>query len=78
MAVTNDHNKAEPKTLDVVALLADLPDAGLAQGQVGTVVETLDRETVMVEFSDDDGRAYAVLPCPISGLLTLRYAPAEA
>ena len=29
------------KELDVVALLRDIPEAKLVQGQVGTVVETL-------------------------------------
>jgi hypothetical protein len=30
---------------------------GLARGQVGTVVESLDDEAALVEFSDEDGRA---------------------
>ncbi len=47
-----------PQVLDVVALLENLPDAHLPHGQVGTVVEALDPDTVPVEFSDD-GRAYA-------------------
>jgi hypothetical protein len=64
--------------LNVVALLADRPVEGLARGQVGTVVETLDDETVLVEFSDDNGRAYAVTPCPRSGLLVLHYEPEAA
>jgi len=42
-----------PSVLDVVALLADLPAAGLARGQVGTIVEQLDDRTLLVEFSDD-------------------------
>jgi catabolite regulation protein CreA len=64
--------------LDVVALLADLPAAGLARGQVGTVVEMVGRDTVLVEFSDDDGRAYAIVPCPIADLLVLHYVPEAA
>ncbi len=67
-----------PATLDVVALLADVPVAGLARGQVGTVVETLDDKTLLVEFSDDDGRAYAIAPCPRSNLLVLHYVPQAA
>jgi hypothetical protein len=66
-----------PALLDVVALLADHP-GGLARGQVGTVVETLDEKTVLVEFSDDEGHAYAVAPCPNSELLVLHYAPEAA
>ena len=61
--------------LDPVALLADLPAAGLARGQVGTVVEVLDETNALVEFSDDDGRAFAILPCPRAELLVLHYLP---
>jgi hypothetical protein len=61
--------------LNVVALLADVPARGLARGQVGTVVEVLDDNTALVEFSDDDGRAYAVAPCPREDLLVLHYEP---
>jgi hypothetical protein len=63
-----------PLELDVVALLADLPEAGLARGQVGTVVEPIDDNTTLVEFSDDDGRAYAIVPCARQDLLVLHYA----
>jgi Domain of unknown function (DUF4926) len=68
----------EPSVLDVVALLADFPAEGLARGQVGTVVELLDEETVLVEFSDDQGRAYAVAPASRSQLLVLHYVPQAA
>jgi len=67
---------SRPSALDVVALLADLPGVGLARGQVGTVVELLGKYTVLVEFSGDDGRAYAT--CPIAELLVLHYVPAVA
>jgi hypothetical protein len=64
--------------LDVVALLSDQPGERLARGQVGTVVELLDERTVLVEFSDDDGRAYAIAPCPRTELLVLHYVPEAA
>ena len=64
--------------LDVVALLADAPADGLARGQVGTVVELLDSQTVLVEFADDEGRAYAIAPCPRADLLVLHYVPKAA
>lgn len=67
-----------PSLLDVVALLTDLPAQHLARGQVGTVVERLDRETLLVESSDDQGRAYAVAPCPRTELLVLHYVPEAA
>jgi hypothetical protein len=67
-----------PALLDVVALLSDLPMQRLARGQVGTVVELLDDSTSLVEFSDEQGQAYAVAPCPRSELLTLHYLPEVA
>lgn len=47
--------------LDTVALIDDLPERQLARGEVGTVVEILDREVFEVEFSDDQGATYAEL-----------------
>jgi hypothetical protein len=64
--------------LDVVALTADLPDKGLLRGQVGTVVETLAPGVFEVEFSDDQGRAYAQLALRDSQLLVLHYQPQQA
>jgi Domain of unknown function (DUF4926) len=65
----------KPSHLDVVALLTDLPAQHLSRGQVGTIVEQLDDQTSLVEFNDDQGRAYAVAPCPRTELLVLHYAP---
>jgi Domain of unknown function (DUF4926) len=67
-----------PSLLDVVALLTDLPEHRLARGQVGTVVEQLDDKTLQVEFSDDQGRAYAIAPCRGDDLLILHYLPEAA
>ena len=67
-----------PSLLDVVALLTDLPTQRLARGQVGTIVEQLDDMTSLVEFSDDQGRAYAVAPCRRKDLLVLHYVPEAA
>jgi len=67
-----------PSLLDIVALLTDLPAQRLARGQVGTIVEQLDDKTLLVEFSDDQGRAYAVASCPRMELLVLRYIPEAA
>jgi hypothetical protein len=64
--------------LNAVALLTDLPAHRLARGQVGTVVERLDDETLLVEFSDDQGSAYAIAPCPQEELLILHYVPEAA
>ena len=64
-----------PSLLDVVALLTELSAHRLARGQVGTVVEQLDDKSVLVEFSDDQGRAYALAPCTRQELLVLHYVP---
>jgi hypothetical protein len=71
-------NDKQPSVLDVVALLADLPAQKLARGQVGTVVESLDSDTALVEFSAEDGRAFAIVPCPRRDLLVLHYVPEAA
>jgi hypothetical protein len=57
-----------PGLLDVVALLVDHPDFGLWRGAVGTVVEPLDDQTALVEFSDDLGRAQAIVACHYADL----------
>ncbi len=75
MAAKKSDAKKGPAELDVVALLAEVPAHGLPRGQVGTVVEVLDANTALVEFSDDNGRAYAVVPCARSSLLVQRYVP---
>jgi hypothetical protein len=67
----------EPRLLDVVALLSDLPEHGLVRGQVGTVVELLDG-AYEVEFSDDEGRTYAELAIRRDQLLVLHHRPQQA
>lgn len=65
-------------TLDSVALLSDRLTDNLARGQVGTVLADLDVETVLVEFCDDQGRAYAVVACGKADLIVLHYVPHAA
>jgi hypothetical protein len=46
-----------------VALTEDIPERGLTRGQIGTVVEHLERagdRALLVEFSDEQGRTYAM------------------
>ena len=69
---------ANIRLLDVVALTSDLPEKGLVRGQVGTVVEFLAPDAYEVEFSDDEGRAYAQLPLRDQDLMILHYQPHEA
>jgi Domain of unknown function (DUF4926) len=57
----------------VVALLEDLPEQGLVRGQVGTVVETWDRGVYEVEFSDENGRTYAMVALKAEQLMRLHH-----
>ena len=63
----------ELELLSVVALLRDNATHGLVRGQVGTVVERLNEGVVEVEFSDDNGRTFALLPVPVDQLLPLHH-----
>ena len=65
-------------TLDVVALLEDVPSKGLVRGQVGTIVEKLAPNVFEIEFSDNNGRTYATLSAPAENLLVLRHEAIEA
>ncbi len=68
---------------DVVALLVDVPakhfESGqplvLQRGQIGTVVMTYDGATFEVEFADQNGRTYAMLPVPVVNLMLLHQTP---
>ncbi|HTU46351.1 MAG TPA: DUF4926 domain-containing protein [Bryobacteraceae bacterium] len=60
--------------LSPVALIEDVPNHGLTKGQIGTVVEYLHREgedALLVEFSDDTGRTYAMADLKPGQLLAL-------
>lgn len=63
------------KLLDVVAPLQDFPERNVAKGQVGTIVEELDRDNVLVEFADINGVAYAIAPMPVDKLMELKHTP---
>jgi hypothetical protein len=63
------------KLLDVVALLENLPELGLHRGQVGTIVEEYEPNIFEVEFSDTEGRAYALETLQASQLMVLYYQP---
>ena len=66
---------ADLELLSVVALIRDMPEAGLIRGQVGTIVEVLGPEVFEVEFSDDSGRTYASLALRSNDLLRLHHRP---
>jgi hypothetical protein len=59
----------------VVALLEDLPEAGLVRGQVGTVVENWAPGVYEVEFADDNGKTYAMVALRAEQLMRLHHEP---
>jgi hypothetical protein len=59
----------------VVALVEDLPEQGLVRGQVGTVVEIWAPGVYEVEFSDDNGKTYAMVALKAEQLMRLHHEP---
>ncbi|MBI5825372.1 MAG: DUF4926 domain-containing protein [Chloroflexi bacterium] len=70
--------KQKVNLLDVVALTQEILDRDLSLGQVGTVVELLAPDVYEVEFTDNEGRAFAELALRADQLLVLHYEPAMA
>ena len=68
---------SEIELLSAVAVLRDFPAHGLKRGQVGTVVEMLDPSAVLVEFCDDQGHTYAMVPLMTEDLMRLHSSPLE-
>jgi Domain of unknown function (DUF4926) len=68
---------------DLVALTEDIATTHFAtgtpltlrRGQIGTVVMTYDGDALEVEFSDSQGRAFALLPIATQKLLLLHEEP---
>ncbi len=67
----------ELESLSVVAVLRDLPEHKLVRGQVGTIVEDLAPDVHLVEFSDEDGRTYALVTLRSEELIRLHHRPLE-
>lgn len=63
--------------LDIVALKNPLLEHHLLAGQVGTIVELLAPDVYEVDFSDNHGQTYAMLPLHTSQLLKLHYTPSK-
>jgi hypothetical protein len=66
---------ADIEILSVVALTEELPDKGLRRGQVGTVVEALAPGVFEIEFSDDEGKTYALAALSEDKLIRLYHRP---
>ncbi len=76
--MNNSNNSNGVNLLDVVALTEDVQASGLYRGQVGTVVEALAPDVFEVEFSDDEGRTYALAALRTDQMMVLRYGPVTA
>ena len=66
---------AETPLLAPLALTVDIPDKRLTRGQIGTVVEFLERDgeqALPVEFSDENGETYAMIDRKPEQLIVLR------
>ncbi len=59
----------------VVAVTTDLPERGLVRGQVGTIVEVWEPDVSEVEFSDDQGKTYAMVALQAAQLMQLHHKP---
>ena len=60
--------------LAMVALTENLPERQLTRGQIGTVVEYLERNgesALLVEFSDEQGQTYSMTALEPNQLLVL-------
>ena len=67
----------ELELLTVVAVLRDQPEHALVRGQVGTIVEELAPDVHLVEFSDDEGRTYALVTLRSEDLIRLHHQPLD-
>ena len=70
-----------PPLLAHVALVTDLPERGLTRGQLGTVVEELGpaaNPAFLVEFSDENGQAYAFADLRPEQMIVLHRQSTEA
>lgn len=62
------------KYLDVVATSEAVPEEQLEKGQVGTIVQELACDMMLVEFSDSKGVCRVLAPVSVHKLVVLRAA----
>ena len=66
------------KILDVVVLTEAIPLLNLRKGELGTIVEVLDKDVFLVEFADAKGVTYAMLSLKADALMKVYYEPMAA
>ena len=64
--------------LDVVVLTEALPALKLRKGELGTIVECLDKDVFLVEFADSKGVTYSMPVLNASELMKVYYEPVAA
>jgi Domain of unknown function (DUF4926) len=64
--------------LDVVVLTEAIPSLSLRKGELGTIVEALDKDVFLVEFADNKGVTYAMPALNLSVLMKVYYEPVAA
>ncbi|MBB3837058.1 hypothetical protein FHS57_001052 [Runella defluvii] len=62
--------------LDVVVLTEALPHTNLRKGELGTIVEVLDKDVFLVEFADTKGVTYALPTLAAHQLMKVYFEPA--
>lgn len=60
------------KLLDVVVIARDLPEHGLREGDLGTIVELYEDEGVEVEVLDGQGDTIAVVSLPVGDVRAMQ------
>ncbi len=61
--------------LDVVVLTEALPDIKLRKGELGTVVEILENDVFLVEFTNTKGETYSMPILRANQLLKVYFEP---
>ena len=65
--------------LDIIVLAEDSPKSKLRRGSMGTIIEVFDgKDVFLVEFSDDNGVAYATEFLKPAQLIKVFHAPLAA
>ena len=64
--------------LDVVVLTEALPALKLRKGELGTIVECLDKDVFLVEFADSKGVTNSMPVLNASELMKVYYEPVAA
>jgi len=65
--------KESLKLFDAMAILKDMPEKKVVFGQVGTIVELLDKDVFEVEFTSKDGETISEFAVNAEDLIRLHH-----